>query len=204
MIARRDRPFAVQQAASVAQGRVLGRVLGRALGRALGQARVLTRRGARALIMALAISVSTGVASANAAFPVQSLAGERVDLHDYLGGGQWTLVMLWTTDCIPCEEQKPMIEAFHTDHINGYAKVIGLALDGPSKRAEIDRLIEHHKPSYTNLLAFDDVFARQFSEETGKRYTVTPTYILYKPDGSFFGVHAGKVSRKMLDSAVSQ
>lgn len=149
----------------------------------------------------LAMVICTPV---NAAFLMETMEGERVDLHDFLGGNQWTLVMLWTTDCIPCEEQKPMIEAFHSDHKNDAARVIGLALDGPTKRAEIDKLIDHHRPSYTNLLAFDDVFARQFAEETGESYSVTPTYILYKPDGSLFGVHVGKINRQALDAAVTQ
>ena len=156
---------------------------------------------ARRLLLTAALMFSAPI---QAAFLMESLEGERVDLHDYLGQGKWTLVMLWTTDCVPCEEQKPMIEAFHSDHKGDKARVIGLALDGPSKRVEIDQLIEHHQPSYTNLLAFDDVFARQFTEETGEKYAVTPTYVLYKPDGSLFGVHVGKVDRQALDAAVSQ
>ena len=152
------------------------------------------------------ISVLLGVSlfssNAYADFLMQSLDGERVDLHDFIGDGQWKLVMLWTTDCIPCEEQKPMIEAFHNTYKNRNAQVIGLALDGPAKQSEIDKLIAHHQPSYTNLVAFDDVFARQFREETGKPYSVTPTYLFYRPNGELLGVHAGKVSRQALDSVV--
>ena len=151
--------------------------------------------------------VSSGLllcANAQAAFLMQSLAGDRVDLHKYIGHGQWTLVMLWTTDCVPCEEQKPMIQSFHDEHSGKRAQVIGLALDGPAKQSEIEELIAQHQPTYTNLVAFDDVFARQFQEETGKPYSVTPTYLFYKPDGSLLGVHAGKISREALDAVVVQ
>jgi len=152
------------------------------------------------MLMLLALSVSP---AAQSAFLMQSLDGDRVDLHDYLGKGKWTLVMLWTTDCIPCEEQKPMIQDFHTANKDSKAEVIGLALDGPAMQDEIDKLIAHHQPDYTNLVAFDDVFLRQFQEETGKSYSVTPTYLFYRPNGELLGVHLGKVSRQALDAVVA-
>jgi len=158
----------------------------------------------RAAVFVIALCTCLLGGTAQAEFLMQSLDGKRVDLHDYLGNGKWTLVMLWTTDCIPCEEQKPMIEEFHNAHKNSTARVIGLALDGPARQAEIDQLVEHHQPSYTNLVAFDDVFARQYQEETGKRYAVTPTYMFYRPDGTLLNVHAGKVSRQALDNVVNQ
>jgi len=141
---------------------------------------------------------------AHAAFLMQNLAGERVDLSRYIGQGQWTLLMLWTTDCVPCEEQKPMIEEFHNAHHEANAQVIGLALDGPAKQADIEALISKHDPSYMNLIAFDDVFAQQFSEQTGKSFSVTPTYVFYRPNGELMGVHTGKVSREALESVVAQ
>jgi len=97
-----------------------------------------------------------------------------------------------------------MIEEFHNAHKDAGAQVIGLALDGPAHQDAIDELIAHHNPSYTNLVAFDDVFQRQFGEETGKSFSVTPTYLFYKPDGSLLGVHLGKVSRAALESVVSR
>ncbi len=153
----------------------------------------------KALVLALAFSPI-----ANASFLMQNLAGDRVDLHDYLGKGKWTLVMLWSTDCVPCEEQKPMIQEFHTAYKDDKAIVIGLALDGPAMRSEIDALIDHHQPDYTNLVVFDDVFMRQFETETGKAYSVTPTYLFYRPNGELLGVHMGKVSRQALDAVVAR
>jgi len=153
-----------------------------------------------ALFCLLAFTAS----NASASFLMQNLRGEKVDLHAYLGQGQWTLVMLWTTDCIPCEEQKPMIQDFHNSHVESNARVIGLALDGPDKQNEIEKLIEKHQPNYVNLITFDDVFPRQFEEQTGKTFSVTPTYVFYKPDGELMGVHVGKVSREALESVVAR
>lgn len=136
------------------------------------------------------------------AFVLQDMNEQRVDLTDHVGDGRWTLVMFWSTDCIPCEQQKPMIEAFHRDHVANDAQVIGVALDGMENRAEIQRLIEHHEPSYPNLVVFTDVFHRQYNELTGKDFRATPTYLLFDPTGNLAGVRTGKIERALLESVL--
>ncbi len=140
----------------------------------------------------------------HASFLMQDLNGNRVDLHQHLGNGQWALVMLWTTDCAPCEAQKPMIEDFHNTHRDGLAKVIGIALDGPAQQNAIDALIDKHRPSYVNLVAYDDVFTKQFLTETGRSFSVTPTYLLYRPNGELYGVHTGPIGRPALEQVIRQ
>ena len=149
--------------------------------------------------VALAISASPAVA-----FQLQSLNAERVNLNDYVGGGRWTLVMFWSTDCIPCEEQKPMLEAFHRDHVNKDAAVVGIALDGIDQLDGIEVLIKRHEPSYPNLVVFTDVFHRQFKELTGKDFRATPTYLLYAPDGSLAGARAGPIERETIEAIVAR
>ena len=142
-------------------------------------------------------------ASGSHAFELQRLDGVRVNLDDLVGGQRWTLVQLWTTDCIPCERQKPMLEAFHRDHVERDARVIGIALDGPGAMAEIETVVARHQPSYTTLVAFDDVFAEQFVGLTGKEFRATPTYLLYTPEGAFGGAHRGPIDLERVERIVS-
>jgi thiol-disulfide isomerase/thioredoxin len=155
------------------------------------------------LVAGFAICILLIASSANA-FQLQSLKSERVNLNDYVGDGRWTLVMFWSTDCIPCEEQKPMIESFHRQHSDIDARVVGIALDGMENYAGIKKLVDHHKPSYPNLVVFTDVFYRQYKELTGKDFRATPTYLLYSPDGQLTGSRAGRIERSMLESIVGQ
>jgi thiol-disulfide isomerase/thioredoxin len=134
---------------------------------------------------------------------MQNLDEQRIDLNDYVGDGRWTLVMFWSLDCKPCEKQKPMIEAFYQDHKVSRANVIGVALDGPKHELEIEARIEKNKTSYRNFIAFDDVIYKQFLEEVGKPYNATPTYVLYKPDGSILGMHTGPIAREALEAVVA-
>ena len=163
---------------------------------------LITRQRVKQAIIGTTIALCLGVGAANA-FQLQALDKSRVNLLDYVGDGSWTLVMFWSTDCIPCEEQKPMIEAFHQSHHTRNAKVVGIALDGMENQAGIQELVDHHQPSYPNLVVFTDVFHRQFKELTDKPFRATPTYLLFSPDGQLAGTRAGKIERSMLESIVN-
>lgn len=121
-----------------------------------------------------------------------------------MGGGRWSLVQLWTTDCVPCERQKPMLKEFDAEHAGRDARVIGVALDGIRATDEIKAIDARHGSPYTTLVAFDDVFAAQFEDLVGRPFRATPTYLLYAPDGTFAGAHIGPVSREALESIVAK
>lgn len=165
---------------------------------------MIVYRFSRGLILkwlcAITLLCSAGVVHA---FQLQALDKTRVNLLDYVGDGRWTLVMFWSTDCIPCEEQKPMIEDFHRTHQASNAKVIGIALDGMENYAGIKKLVDLHEPTYPNLVVFTDVFHRQYYELTSKQFRATPTYLLFSPNGQLAGTRAGKIERAMLESIVT-
>ena len=148
----------------------------------------------------LLLMLWAGVAQA---FLMENLDEERVDLQDYLGDGRWTVVMFWATDCIPCEEQKPAFEAFHQRHKDIDASVLGIAIDGLGNKSEVNRLIELHQPTYPNLVAFSDVFHRQYQELVGKPFRVTPTYLVFGPQGDLQGSVFGDMDFDALSQFVS-
>jgi thiol-disulfide isomerase/thioredoxin len=136
-------------------------------------------------------------------FQLETLDGQRENLMDYVGGDRWTLVFLWATDCVPCEAQKPMIESFHSQYKDSKAAVVGVVIDGRQRLADIEMLMARHKPSYPNLVVYTDVFKAQFTELTGAALRVTPTYLLFEPDGTLAGVHVGPIDEQALVAAVS-
>lgn len=137
------------------------------------------------LMMALLSCLLAG--NSAQAFQLQALDEERVNLMDYVGDGRWTLVMFWATDCIPCEEQKPALEAFHQQLSPNQASVVGVAIDGMENKVEIDKLNKLHDPSYPNLVVFTDVFYRQYQELVGKPFRTTPTFLVFGPNGQLQG-----------------
>lgn len=137
------------------------------------------------------------------AFQLQDMDGERVNLLDYVGDGSWTLMMFWATDCVACEEQKPALEAFHHLHRGEVAKVVGVVTDGFEKKDEIDKLMALHDPSYPNLVVFTDVFRRQYQELTNKPFRVTPTFLVFGPDGQLRGNLYGYIDFNAISQHVT-
>jgi len=121
-------------------------------------------------------------AQANA-FLVSDFDGKRVNIHDYIGDGRWTVVMLWQLDCIPCEQQKPAVEAFHKRYKSSDAHVVGLVMDGHERVPAIKRFVSKKPTAFPSLVVYSDVFHKQIRDETGKRFPAAPGYIVYSPEG---------------------
>jgi len=117
------------------------------------------------------------------AFLVSDFSSNKIELNDHMGNGRWTLVMLWQLNCVPCEKQKPAVEAFHNKYQSSKAHVIGLAMDGHQYMSEIEAFYKEKPTSFPSLVVFGDVFHDQIVAETGKIFPASPGYLLYDPDG---------------------
>lgn len=157
------------------------------------------------LLLALALLVSFATLNASVGdIQLQSLSKKNISLNGLVNDGKYNLVMIWSTDCVACEEQKPMIQAFHEDYSETKANVIGIANDGMSLRRKINRLIKKNKPTYPNYIASPETFFSEFEIVTGKKFRATPTYIMFDPEGQIMGVAVGQISRDKLDQIVSK
>jgi len=134
---------------------------------------------------------------------LKSLAQHDVALSELIGDGKNTLVMVWSTDCPACEQQKPMIERFHTEFHQSKARVIGIAISTMKDLKEIHRLIETNQPSYSNFIAPAQTFLHEFRYVTGRDFKGTPTYIMFDSSGEPSAVAVGEVTRDQLIAAVT-
>ena len=162
----------------------------------------MARRPAHRYLRSAALAVLALGTGAHA-FELQDLDAAPTRIADHVGGGKWALVQLWTTDCVPCEAQKPMLEAFHDAHADTDARVLGIALDGPGAIDAIREIDARHGSPYTTLVALDDVFDEQFEALVGRPFRATPTYLLFAPDGAFAGVHVGKIAPEAIERIVA-
>lgn len=131
----------------------------------------------------ITISLLLLVSTQASAFLVTDFDGKRIEVNDYLGDGRWTVVMLWQLNCVPCEIQKPAVEAFHNKYKSSKAHVLGLVMDGHEFIPEIKKFMDKKPVEFPSLVVFGDVFNDQVMEETGKRFPAAPGYIVYSPDG---------------------
>jgi len=117
------------------------------------------------------------------AFLVSDFDGNRIEVDDHLGNGRWTVVMLWQLNCVPCERQKPAIEAFHNKYKSSNAHVVGLVMDGHEYIPEIKQFMDKTPTAFPSFVVFGDVFKDQIKSETGKNFPAAPGYIVYSPKG---------------------
>ena len=135
---------------------------------------------------------------------LKSFANADVSLSSHIQDGKVTLLMIWATNCPPCEEQKPMIQKFHSDYQSTKAQVVGVVIDGFKDLDEVNRLIEKEQPTYTNFVAEPSTLLTDFRLATGKQFIGAPTYIMFDDKGNTLAVAMGPITRAQLDAAVSQ
>lgn len=146
-----------------------------------------------ALVMMLGLLVSQSVFAVTPFRDLMNTDGKIVDTSRDFGHGKWTLVMLWSTDCVICTKQNPMISAFHEKHRNVDAQVIGIALDGPMNIDNVNAYIERHQLPFTNYIGRMDLVAMNYQILTQEPLRGTPTYLLFDPQGNLKGNNPGPV-----------
>lgn len=130
-------------------------------------------------IISIAIAWALSAGGTVQAFQLQDLDANRVDLMDYVEPGRWTVIMFWQINCVPCEEQKPGLQVFHNKNFPDTAAVVGVAIDGYDMIDEIEKINTRHKPTYPNLVAFNDVYRRQIKEMAGVEFRATPLFVIF-------------------------
>ena len=135
---------------------------------------------------------------------LQQVDGTVVDLDDYRGDGRWLLVMLWATTCHICEMQKPEISAFHDEHKDSDAHVLGIALDGMERLEAIKENIQQHKTSFPSLVGNIAIVASFYQHITEESLRGTPTYLLFNPGGELVGNNPGPLSVEAIENFMAR
>lgn len=149
-------------------------------------------------LIALLASLS---GSANA-MELLKLSGKSSSLDALHKSNMWTLVMVWSLDCVACEAQKPVMDRFHQDHHLSNAQVVGLASDGDKHLIEVAERVKSKPLRFKNYVPRTDSFEDEYKAITGREFFGTPTYLLFKPGGELVGVHAGTLERQALEEIV--
>jgi peroxiredoxin len=139
-----------------------------------------------------------------AGMELHQLDGEIVDLDDYTGNGKWLLVMLWSTSCHICEEQKPSISEFHEAHREVDAEVLGIAIDGMASIDEIKNNIERHPTSFPSLVGEIVIVASHYQGMTQESLRGTPTYLLFDPEGNLVGNNPGPLRVEAIEQFMAR
>jgi len=135
---------------------------------------------------------------------VSTKGGDSSKLNSEVAEGDWSLVMLWAHDCIPCEKQKPMIDTFYRQNNKRGLSVIGLSTDETTLRSKAAATYKKTKTSFPNFYFNGKNFQKEFQQLSGRRFLGTPTYMVFSPEGKLTDVHTGAITQAMLNKAFSK
>jgi len=166
----------------------------------------LTRSGLPTLLVLMCLTLASSIVRAgeNPFVDLVDIQGEAIDVGSSIGEGKWTLVMLWTTDCHICTEQKPKISAFYDKHKDDSVNVFGIAMDGRKNLKAVNRYLEKHNPSFPNFVGELDLVAFNYQMMTEEPLRGTPTYLLFNPAGELKGNNPGPVSPDAIEKFIAR
>ena len=156
----------------------------------------------RPLALLLCLMLPAAAWSADA--PFVDLTGQAGSLSDYTGKGQWTVVMIWASDCSVCRMEAPELEAFHQRHSDGAAQVLGLSVDGATTSGLIDArgFVKDACLSFPSLVGSAEDVAALFYDETGSNLVGTPGFLIFNPQGQLRSYQNGRLNIKVLEQLI--
>ncbi|MBL1276002.1 MAG: TlpA family protein disulfide reductase [Ectothiorhodospiraceae bacterium] len=125
-------------------------------------------------------------------------------LDEYTGKGQWTVVMIWASDCHACNVEAKQYVKFHQAHKDTDARILGISMDGMEKKQEAEKFIERHEVTFSNLIETPEKVEALYSSLTGQAFVGTPTFLIYSPTGELRAAQVGAVPTHIIESFIEK
>ena len=162
-------------------------------------------RSLRLIIMVAALVVLSNDVSARAGdFQVQTMDGKEVLLSSYFEPGKWTMVMLWTSYCVTCRKQYPMVSKFHNERKDKDVKVIGLSLDGPAVMERVRSYMAKQPMAFESAIVDIVKFSHAFKDITEEKFKGTPTYLMFDPSGVMVAHSSGPMKIELAEKFIAE
>lgn len=143
--------------------------------------------------------------------PVVAVSGQLTDfggkpqnITDHSGKGKWLVVMLWASDCHVCNAESQQYVKFHDKHKNKDATIIGVSLDGNTKKKDAEAFIKRNGINFPNLIGEPEAVMTMYQELTGAEWVGTPSFMVYNPKGELIGAQAGAVPPSIIESFIER
>ena len=125
------------------------------------------------------------------ALPVLGGSGEG-KIADYRG--EWVLVNLWASWCLPCRDEAPELERWWRAHRDQGATVLGINVQDNSEDALA--FLDEFKTTYPQLRSVGDERSEAFGS------TGVPENFLVNPKGKLALIWRGPVDERFLEESV--
>jgi cytochrome c biogenesis protein CcmG/thiol:disulfide interchange protein DsbE len=135
--------------------------------------------------------IAVGERVPDRALPVLDGRGEG-EIADYRGN--WVLVNLWASWCVPCREEAPVLERWWRDHRKEGVTVLGINVQDNSDDALA--FLREFKTTYPQLRSVGDERSEAFGS------TGVPENFLVDPKGKLALIWRGPVDEGFLEDSI--
>ncbi|MGD8568293.1 MAG: TlpA disulfide reductase family protein [Gammaproteobacteria bacterium] len=156
------------------------------------------------LLAGLILIAAFAPAMATADTSLKDFDGNVKNVDQYTGNGKWLVVMLWASDCAVCNREVHEYVAFHKQHHNKDARMLGVSLDGEAKKADARGFLKKHNVNFPSLIGDPLTVAAMYQNLTGDTWVGTPSFMVYTPDGKLLGAQAGAVPVSVIESFIQR
>ena len=129
----------------------------------------------------------------------QDFKGQPQTLENHTGKGKWLVVMIWASDCGICNREAHQYVDFHFAHSDKDATVLGISIDGESRKAEAEKFIKRHSVDFPNMIAEPQYVGSMYRELTGQPFSGTPSFLVFSPKGELKAATVGAVPTNIIE-----
>lgn len=153
----------------------------------------------------LAIFLAIGLVSsfAHADSVLRDMRGNITTFDAQQTPGQWTVVMIWASDCHVCNKESGQYSKFYTQHAGRDANMIGISIDGQQGKKAAEAFIKRNGAIFPNLIGDVQTVSRWYQMETGELFRATPTFVVFDPSGKVRAAQPGAVPPAIIEGFIA-
>lgn len=135
---------------------------------------------------------------------LQFIDGKPTTLKENVGKGKWTLAMIWASDCHVCNKEASEYVDFHFVHADDNATMLGITMDGQSRKAQAKEFISKHNVNFPNLIGEPKDIDKLYFELTGAHFVGTPSFLLFDPKGEIKAMQVGPLPTDIVEKFIKE
>lgn len=129
---------------------------------------------------------------------LQDFSDKTVQFEDYIKAKQWTVVMIWASDCHVCNVEASQFVKLHKKYHDKNIRVLGVSVDGQRKKAAAQEFINIHNINFPNLIGDLETITQLYKQYTSETWVGTPTFIIFSPEGKVMAQRPGMLPPELI------
>lgn len=147
-------------------------------------------------------TIATFLLLSSTASAFTDIEGKKVELEKQLGGGKWSIVEIWASDCHACRQHMPSMVKFDGKLDN--ARIVGITLDGQEGIDDAKAMIKEYGMKFTNVVSNPIEVNAWMLKNVGEPLIGTPTMMIFDAEGKLAAAQPGPVKVESLETFIKE